>query len=216
MNEMVISDKQNFAKQTFGAIGTMIGLATKTENGTGKAYAVENSSGYAMRNIVEIEIDNSDMGSADVILYIGGPACLAGYPQLFGLDAGAADDAVIKDQYGIGVKFTQGIGTLLRKGAYIGNFQVIADVEDSPQLRKPIVVRQFFPNGDTIGISFPAASTFEMTDQRKNMMKDEKQVFLIDPNNDVEYTIVKDFVGSILFEVKAMDLTSFMNLIATS
>ncbi len=212
--QVVVMDKQeHIAEDVFGAKGSTMVITTKMVNGSGKALAVENSSGYENRNIIEIEIDNTGDGAADVVLYIGGPACLAGYPALYQLPAGAADNGVITDQYGVGVKFTQGLGLMLNVGAYIRDFQVISDDDNAPQLRKPIVIRRFYPNGNTEPITFPAASTFEMSDQRKNMMKDSKQYFFINNLNDLEYTIVADFKGSIIFEVFGLDLTNTMNRI---
>ncbi len=210
---IVLDNSEHIAEKVFGEPGRTMGFTTKTQNGSGVALAVENSSGYENRNIIEIELDNTGDGAADVILYLGGPACLAGYPVLFNLPAGAADNGVIIDQYGPGVKYSQGLGLMLNASAYIRDFQVISDTDNAPQLRKPIVIRRFYPNKDTEPITFPAASTFEMSDQRKNMMKDSKQYFFINPLNDVEYTIVAGFKGSIIFEIFGLGLTNLMNKI---
>ncbi len=43
------------------------------------------------------------------------------------------------------------------------------------------------------------------------MMKDELQLFFIDELNGVEYEIVAGFKGSILFQIKAMDLSTLIN-----
>ncbi len=210
---LVVDQGEHIAEKVFGQVGNTMVIATKMKNGNGKALAVENSNGYAERNTIEILIDNTGEGNDDVTLYLGGPACLAGYPVLFNLAAGAADNGVIKDQYGAGVKFTQGLGLMLNNGAYIRDFQVISDEDDAEQLRQSILVRAYYPNGDTVPVKFPAASTFNMSDQRKNMMKDSKQYFFINNLNGFEYKIVKNFKGSIIFEVFGLDLTSFMNKI---
>ncbi len=212
-NEVSILKDKNFAAETFGHPGKMMELNTIMRNGTGKAYLVENSDGYAYRNIVSIKLNNTGGGAVDCILYIGGPACLAGYTDLYDLPAGAQDNGVITDQYGIGVKFTQGLGLLLNNGAYIHDFQVVANTDNSLQLQEDIVTRQYFPNGDTMPIRYPALSTFEMTDQRKNMMKDKKLTFLIDGYNGVEYNIIIGFQGTVLFVIRALDLSSLMNVL---
>ncbi len=203
-----------FVGMTFGDQGRPSQLTTAVEgNKRGMALLVENSGGFRERNVIEINLDNTGVGATDQILYIGGLAALAGQAELFGLPAGAQDNAVITDQYGIGCKFTQGLSLMVNKGVYIYDFQVLADVDNAPQLREPIVRRRIFFNGDNTPITLPAAVTFDMSDNRKNMMKDSDAFFFLNDLNWLEYKIKAGFAGSILFQVKAADLSAIMNIV---
>lgn len=203
-----------FVEGNFGDAGKLFILTTaQEEGGTGKAFIAENSSGFSQRNVIEIQIDNSGGGAADQILRIGGLAATAGTAQLFGLAPGAADNGVIKDQYGTGVKFTQGLGLMTNKGVYIHDWQTISTVDNALQLQQPLIMRRIFFNGDNTPITLPAAVTFEMSDQRKNMMKDSNDTFFLNDLNFIEYTIKAGFVGSILFKIKGADLSALMNVI---
>jgi hypothetical protein len=197
--DKAISDKSNAHSMT-----------TISENGkVGKVLLVEHSEGFSDRNVIQIKIDNT--GGTDQILYIGGLAALAGYAQLFDLPAGAQDDGTISDQYGIGCKFTQGLSLMMNKGVYIHDFQVLSTADNSLQLQQDIVVRKAYFNGDTTPITYPAAVTFEMSDNRKNMLKDPNAFFFINDLNWLEYTVIADFVGTILLQVKGADLTALIS-----
>lgn len=207
-------DFNDFADGTFGADARKAQLVTYSEDGNvGKTMLIENSSGYRQRRNVEIQIDNSKPGNADQILRIGGVAGTAGAAQLFNLPAGAADDPVIEDQYGVGCKFTQGFCYMTEKGIYIRDFQVLSDVDNSPQLRQQLERVRLYFNGNNTIISDPAAITFEMSDQRKNMMKDRDSVYYINSLNWFQYKIIAGFKGSLLFEIVSADLTATMNVL---
>ncbi len=184
---------------------------TSETNKSGRALAVEHSEGFSDRNVIEIQIDNTGGGAADQILYIGGLAAIAGQAELFNLPAGAQDNGVITDQYGVGVKFTQGLSLMMSKGVYIHDFQVVSDADNAPQLRQNIIKRKIYFNGDNTPITLPALITFEMSDQRKNMLKDKNIFFFCNNLNWIEYKILAGFKGSILLQVFGADLTSLIS-----
>jgi hypothetical protein len=217
MDIMVSKQEQAIDKQFLTNNANSIISTVDERERRSKALALDNSAGFEARTVIQIKVDNSGGGATDQILYIGSWASQAGTAELLGQAAGAQDNAVISDQYGVGVKFTQGLGLMTLKGAYIHDFQVIAQSEaianSTGQLAEDIICREYFFNGDSVPITYPAAVTFEMSDNRKNMLKDENAFFYLDALNGMEYTIKAGFIGSILLQVKSADLTSFMTLL---
>jgi hypothetical protein len=209
------SDFKMFVDNVFGDPSKLSTLSTTDESGNrGNAMIVENSSGFKQRKIVQIKFDNTGSGNADQILRIGGLAATAGAAQLFNLPAGAADDPVILDQYGAGCKFTQGLGLMTQNsGLYIRDFQVLSTVDNSPQLDESIIRRRLYFNGDSVPITDVAAATFEMSDQRKNMMKDREAIFYLSALDFLEYTILAGSKGTIIFEIVGADLSVLMNVL---
>ncbi len=217
MNIVVSKQEMAIDRQFLSNNSQSIVMTVDEKERRSKALALDNSAGFENRTVIQIKIDNDDVGNADQILYIGSWASQAGTAELLGQPAGAQDDAVIKDQYGTGCKFTQGVGLMTLKGAYIHDFQVLAASESiadtTGQLLEDIVTREYYFNGDSVPITYPAAVTFEMTDQRKNMLKDENAFFYVDALNGIEYKIKAGFRGTILLQIKSADLTSFMTLL---
>ena len=139
-----------------------------------------------MNPVVQFDIDNTGGGAADQVVRIGSIAAQPGAYLQLGLTAGAADNAVIRDQFGAGCLNVQGFSQLCSfKPVVINEIHIIST--SLTQLNARFLHRLINPDMIVINRSNNIAFTQQKTDQ-KTTLNVAMGKWLIDSNQWLEFT----------------------------
>ncbi len=140
----------------------------------------------AMNPVVQFDIDNTGGGATDQVVRIGSIAALPGSYLQLGLTAGAADNGVIRDQFGVGCLNVQGFSFLGSfKPVIVNEIHIIST--DLTQLNARFLHRLINPDMIVINRSNNIAFTQQKTDQ-KTTLNVAMGKWLLDSNQWLEFT----------------------------
>lgn len=192
-----------------GTMAPMAGIVQTSNPAGGSDNAVLMDTGLVqanMNNIVQFTITNTASGNAAQKLRIGSYASRPDAYSMFGLDAGAADNGVIVDQFGAGCLAVQGFSRIVSsKPVIVTRIKIIMAAADA-QLNQPIRYRSLQLDGTVDEIKQNVAWTQERSDQRANMIE-KKGLWILDSQQFIEYTILAAKVVDIFLEVTGFSST---------
>lgn len=139
-----------------------------------------------MNPVVQFDIDNTGLGAANQIVRIGSIAAQPGAYLQLGLAAGAADNAVIRDQFGAGCLNIQGFSELISfKPVVINEIHIISS--NLTQLNAQFLHVLINPDMIVTNRSNNIAFTQQKTDQ-KTTLNVAKGKWLLDSNQWLQFT----------------------------
>ncbi len=153
-----------------------------------------------INSIIQFSIDNTGGGHGDnKKVRIGSKAALPDNYLKYGLDAGAADDAAIADQNGVGCLAIQGFSDLVcSKPVIINEIKIFSS--DQTQLNQPMRYRSLQLDGTVDELKRNLSWTQEKDDQRDNMVR-IKGVFILDVQQFLEFNAKDNKTFDILMKV---------------
>ncbi len=155
-----------------------------------------------MNPVVQFNIDNSGVGATNQLLRIGSVAAFPDAFSRFGLTPGAADNAVITDDFGAGCLRVQGFSDLINyKPVVINEIHLISS--DLTQLNTQFTHKLIHPDMIIDTRSNNIAFTQQKTDQ-KETLNVAKGKWLIDSNQFLEFTIFATRSLTILLHMVAI------------
>lgn len=200
---LVANSGNGGAMQNMGA-----GTVATSQVGGGASSAVLMETGFmqtAVNPVVQFSFNNTGAGNTNQIVRFGSVVCETDTFAYWNLPPSAADDAVITDQYGAGVQYTQGFGKLVSsKAVIINEIKVIMAAAD-PQLQNNFLYKQLQYDGTIKNTMANIAFTPQMTDQRTNMV-DMKTFFLLDSQYLLEYQVLAGKIVSVFFKIEAANM----------
>ena len=154
-----------------------------------------------MNPVVQFDIVNSGVGATQQLLRIGSVAAFPDAFRRFGLTAGAADNAIITDDFGAGCLKVQGFSDLINyKPVVINEIHLISD--NLTQLNAQFTHKLIHPDAVVDTRSNNIAFTQQKTDQ-KETLNVAKGKWLLDSNQFLEFSI---FAGR--------DMTILLHMVA--
>lgn len=157
-------------------------------------------------NVIQIDVVNPS-GAPEINLVIGSLLGLPGnFDKFPGEVASACDSALVQDQQGVGVPFTQGITDMINgRGIYIYDLKVKTVLENSAQLNKNITKKRIRLDSTIVENKANITYTAQMDDFRKDMVE-YKGVFYLDRFNGISLPIASllpaaDNVFYVMFKI---------------
>jgi|GEM_PF-3772815 len=140
-----------------------------------------------MNPVVQFSINNTGVGATDQKVRIGSVAAFPDSYARFNLTPGAADNAIIRDQLGVGCLKVQGFSDLINyKPVVINEIHLIS--ADLTQLNTEFFHKLIHPDLIIDDRSNNIAFTQQKTDQ-KETLNVAKGKWLIDSNQFLEFTV---------------------------
>lgn len=192
-----------------GAPAYGAGAISTTQLGGGAGSAMIMETGFmqtAVNPIVQFQYNNAGAGNANQTIRFGSIIAEAGTFDYYNQPQSAADNAVITDQYGAGVQYTQGFGKLVSsKAVIVSQIKVISNTNNDTQLTQNFLYRQLQYDGTIKDTQANIAWTPNMSDQRENMVNMET-FFLLDSQYFLEYIALATKIFSVFFKLEAANM----------
>ncbi len=201
--QIVGGNSQNNKPASYGA-GTM--STSSVGGGQGSAMLLE--TGYmetAVNPVVQFQYTNTGAGNADQNIIFGSVISSTDSFAYWDQPASAADDAVITDQNGAGVQFTQGFGKLVSSKALIISTIKVKATNNDTQLNQNFLYRQLQYDGTVKDTQANISYTVQMTDQRTDLVV-MQTFFLLDSQYFLQYTALAGKTFSVYFNIEAANM----------
>ena len=156
--------------------------------------------------IIQFTIDNTGVGAVSCKLRIGSVVSRPDAYAYHGLTVGAADNAVITDQFGAGCLAVVGFSAIVScKPVIVSKIKLITPAASS-QLQQALKYRSLQLDGSIDEITANIAYTSEKSDFRANLVE-KTGLFVLDAQQFLEYVILAASTVDIFLEV-----TGFANV----
>lgn len=163
---------------------------TQVSGGTGKAMIIETGIVQGkINNIIQFSIDNTGVGNAAQQLRIGSRVGLPDAFARYGMTAGAADNAVIEDDFGAGCLKVQGFSDIISmKPVVVSEVKIITPTADS-QLQQAIKYKSLQLDGSVDETTKNVAFTQRTVDNRDNLIN-YNGTLILDAQQFIDYRIL--------------------------
>lgn len=198
---MPSGDTPDVTPQAQNQAGTIV--TRKGDGSESKAMAIETWLVQETINpVIQFSVDNSALGNTQQRLRIGSWAAQPDNYEKFDLQVGAADNAVITDQFGAGCKKVQGFSLLAcSKPVYISQLKIITPAA-SQQLNQGVKYSSLQYDGTLDEINNNIAWTQQKVDNRDNLVT-KKGNWILDAQQYLEYVILAGATPDIFINIKA-------------
>lgn len=152
--------------------------------------------------VVQFTIDNTGVGNAQQLLRVGSVVGLAGSAVLHNIALGAADNAVITDDYGAGCRKVQGFSQLVNAGAVM--VETIKISTSSLTQKDRLFTHNRINYDDTI---FPTSNNVGFTAEKSDQLTTLAVAhgnWMLDFNQYFEFTILAAVSLTLYFELKGV------------
>lgn len=181
------------------------GTVNTSQVGGGSGSAMLLETGFmesAVNPVVQFRYDNSGLGNTAQTIIFGSVISQTDNFDYWAQAASAADDAVITDQNGAGVQFTQGFGKLVSSKAVIISEIKVKATNNDTQLNQNFTYRQLQYDGTIKDTLANISYTVEMYDQRTDLVV-MNTFFLLDSQYFLQYPALATKVFSVYFKLEA-------------
>ena len=152
----------------------------------------------------QFTVDNTGEGSRDCKLRIGSRLGMQGAYARFGVEAGAADNGVIRDQFGIGCLAVQGFSELTQDRAMLITTLRLKST-DSNQISTPISQGFIGTDLKVVYKDINTLATEQKSDERTDLMDLNGNGFILSSDKFFEFVVYSGKQVIVLLYVEAID-----------